>query len=49
MPSFLVLGIYFLLVSGDDETVGWNRFHHGGSIKDADNNYDVGILTDLTT
>jgi len=49
MPNFLVLGIYFLLFSDDDEMVGWNWFFHGGSVEDADNNYGVGILTDLTT
>jgi hypothetical protein len=50
MPSFLVLEIYFLLLfSGDGEMVGWNHFLHGGSVEDADNNYSVGILTDLTT
>jgi hypothetical protein len=50
MPSFLVLGIYFLLLfSGDGEMVGWNRFLHSGSIEDVGNNYDVDILIDLTT
>jgi hypothetical protein len=39
MPSFLVLGIYFLL-SGNGERTGWNRFR---------NNYGVSILTGLTT
>jgi hypothetical protein len=51
MPNFLVLGIYLLLLllSGDDERVGWNRFLHGGSIEDGGDNYDVNILTDTTT
>ena len=48
MPSFLVLGIY-LLLSGDTERVGWNRFLHGGSVEDGGDNYGVSILTDTTT
>jgi hypothetical protein len=46
MPSFLVLGIYFLLLSGDGER--GNRFLHGSSVEDAGNNYGVSILTGLT-
>jgi len=46
----LVLVIYFfLLFSSDGEMVGWNHFLHGGSVEDADNNYNVDILIDLTT
>jgi hypothetical protein len=48
MPSFLVLEIYFLL-SGDGNGAGWNRFLYGGSVEDADNNYDISILSGLTT
>jgi len=47
MSSFFVLGIYFLLFSGDGEIVGWNHFLHGGSVEDVDNNYGIGILTDF--
>jgi hypothetical protein len=50
MSSFLVLEIYFLLLlSGDGERAGYNRFLYGGSVKDAGNNYGVSILTDLMT
>jgi hypothetical protein len=49
MPSFLVLGIYFLLLSSDGERAGWNHFLHGKSVEDEDDNYGVNILTDLTT
>jgi hypothetical protein len=50
MPSFLVLRIYLLLLlSGDSERAGWNRFLHGGSIEDEDGNYGVSILTGITT
>jgi hypothetical protein len=49
MPSFLVLGIYLLLfLSSDSERVGWNRFLHGGSVEDEDDNYGVSILTSMT-
>jgi hypothetical protein len=42
--------IYFLLLFfGDSEMVGWNRFLYGGSFEDVGNNYNVDILTDLTT
>jgi hypothetical protein len=50
MPNFLVLGIYLIfLLSGDGEGAGWNRFLHGGSVEDEDNNYGVSILTGTTT
>ena len=50
MPSFLVLGIYLLLLlSGDGERAGWNRFLHGGSVEDGGDNYGVSILTGMTT
>ena len=46
----MVLGIYLLLLlSGDHEMVGWNRFHHGGSVEDGGDNYGVSILTGMTT
>jgi hypothetical protein len=48
MLSFLVLGIYFLLLlSGDGVRARWNCFLHGGSIEDAGNNYGISILTGL--
>jgi hypothetical protein len=47
MLSLLVLGIY-LLLSGDGERAEWNRFLHGGSVKDEGDNYDVSILTSMT-
>ena len=47
MPRFLVLGIY-LLLSGDGERAGWNRFLHGDSVEDEGDNYDVSILTGMT-
>jgi hypothetical protein len=48
MSSFLVLEIYFLLLSNDGEMAGWNRFLHGGSVEDVGNKYGVGILSGLT-
>jgi hypothetical protein len=48
MSSFLVLEIYLLLLSGDDERAGWNRFLHGGSVEDEGDNYGVSILTSMT-
>ena len=49
MPRFLVLGIYLLLLlSGDGERVGWNRFLYGGSGEDEGDNYGVSILTSMT-
>ena len=48
MPSFLVLGIYLLLLSDDDERARWNHFLHGGSVEDEGYNYDVSILTGMT-
>jgi len=50
MSSFLVLGIYFLLLlSGDDERAGWNRFLQSGFVEDQGDNYGVSILIGLTT
>ena len=50
MPRFLVLGIYLLLLlSGDGELVGWNRFLHGDSVEDESDSYVVSILTGMTT
>jgi hypothetical protein len=49
MLSFWVWEIYFLLFSGDGEMVGCNCFLYGGFVEDAVNNYDVGILSGLTT
>jgi hypothetical protein len=37
--SFLVLGIYFLLLLyGEAEMAGWNYFLHGGSVEDEGDN-----------
>jgi hypothetical protein len=44
----LAFWIYLLLLFGDDEMTGWNRFLHGGSVEDDDENYGVSILTDMT-
>jgi hypothetical protein len=50
MPSFLVVGIYLLLLlSGDDERKGWNHFLYGDSIEDGGDNYGVNILIGITT
>ena len=49
MPSFLVLEIYLLLLSGDDEGAGWNSFLHGGSVEDEDDKYDVSYFIGMTT
>ena len=50
MSIFFILGIYLLLfLFGDGERVGWNRFLHDGSVEDDSDNYDVSILTGLTT
>jgi hypothetical protein len=43
------LGIYLLLLSGDSERAGWNRFLYGGSVEDGGDNYDISILTGMTT
>jgi hypothetical protein len=48
MASFFVLEIYLLLLSGDDERAGWNRFLHGDSVEDEDDNYGINILTSMT-
>jgi len=48
MPSFLVLGIYLLLLSDDDERARWNHFLHGGSVEDECDNYGINILTSVT-
>jgi hypothetical protein len=49
MPSFLVFGIYFLLLlSGDGERVGWNCFLYDSSVEDEDDSYSVSILTGMT-
>jgi hypothetical protein len=48
MPSLLILGIYLLLLSGDDEGAWWNRFLHGGSVEDEGDKYDVSNFTDMT-
>ena len=45
--NFLVLGIYLLLF-GNGEKAGWNRFLHGGSVEDEDDNYGVSILIGMT-
>ena len=42
------MGIY-LLLSGDGERTGRNRFLHGGSIEDEGDNYGVSILTGMIT
>jgi hypothetical protein len=49
MLSILFLGIYFLLLSGDGERTGWNRFFHAGSVEDDGDNYGVSILTGTMT
>jgi hypothetical protein len=47
----LVLEFYllFLLLSGDGEGEGWNRFLHGFSIEDEGDNVSVSIFIDMTT
>ena len=50
MPSFLVLGICFLLLlSGAGEEVGWIRFLHGDSDEDEGDNYGVSNFLGMTT
>jgi hypothetical protein len=49
MSSFLTLGIYLLLLSGDGEGVGWNCFLYGGSVEDESDNYGVSNFTDIMT
>jgi len=52
MPSFLVLGIYLLLLlllSGDGEGAGWICFLHSGSIEDESDNYAVNNFLGMTT
>jgi hypothetical protein len=48
MPSFLILGIYLLLLSGDGKEAGWNRFLHDDSVEDESDDYGVTILTGTT-
>jgi hypothetical protein len=48
MPNFFVLGIYLLLLSGDGERAGWNRFLHGSSIEDEGDNYGVSNFIGMT-
>jgi hypothetical protein len=48
MSSFLVLEIYFLLLSYDGEGAEWNHFLHDGSVEDGDDDYGVTILTGMT-
>jgi hypothetical protein len=43
-----VLGIYLLLF-GNAEGAGWNRFLHDGYVEDEDDNYDINNFTDITT
>jgi hypothetical protein len=40
---------FYLLLSGDGEGEGWNRFLHDGSIEDEDDNLGVSIFINLTT
>jgi hypothetical protein len=48
MPSPLILGIYLLLLSGDDEGAWWDRFLYGGSVEDGGDKYGVNNFTDMT-
>ena len=48
MASFLVLGIYLLLLPGDSEGTGWIRFLHGDSVKD-EGDISVNNFIGLTT
>jgi hypothetical protein len=49
MPSFLVLGIYLLLVlPGDGEGTRWIHFLHGGSVED-EGDISVNNFIGLTT
>ena len=49
MPSFLVLGIYLLLLlPSDGEGVGWIRFLHGGFVED-EGDISVNNFIGLTT
>ena len=49
MLSFLVLGIYFLLLFDDGERAGWNRFLHASSVEDEGDNFSVSIFIDMAT
>jgi hypothetical protein len=51
MSNYLVLEFYFLilLISVDGEGEEWNRFLHGGSVKDKSDNVGVSIFIDMTT
>jgi hypothetical protein len=49
MSSFLVLEIYFLLLSYDGEGAEWNHFLHDGSVEDEGNNYGIDNFTAMTT
>jgi hypothetical protein len=50
MPSFLVLVIYLLLLlSGDGERTGWNRFLHGSYVEEEGDNYGINNFIGTTT
>ena len=49
MPRFLVLGIYLVHLSDDNEWVGWNRFLHGDAFEDENDNYGVYNFINTTT
>jgi hypothetical protein len=43
------MGIYFLLLPGDGEGIGWIRLLYDGSVEDEGDNYGVSILLGMTT
>ena len=48
MPNFMIPEIYLLLLlSGDGEGVGWNRFLYDDSIEDEGDNYDISNFTGM--
>jgi hypothetical protein len=49
MSSFLVLGIYLLLLSGDGEETRWNCFLYGGYVENDNDKYGVNNFSGMTT
>ena len=49
MLSFLVLGIYLLLLSGEGKRARWNHFLYDGSVEDVGSNYGASNFIGMTS
>jgi hypothetical protein len=47
--NFLILEIYFLLLSDNSKEKGWNCFIHGDYVEDEGDSYGVSNFTGITT